>query len=166
MVEIRFGCPVCQKYFVSMSAAQSHISEHKQAWKCGHCVMLFGSPALALQHWKEIHPGLQGLLESIDSPSLVVEKLHKGITINRLELNAKSQSKEKQAEFSGNCRSKHSNGFNDYCDKLIRWHLFIRFDSALSFTSAFIPIQFSSKNSVQFKLLKQLNSRMDCISCE
>ena len=63
--------------------------------------MLFGSPALALQHWKEIHPDLQGLLESIDSPSMVVEKLSKGITINRLELNAKSQSKEKQIELTG-----------------------------------------------------------------
>jgi len=84
-----------------MSAAQNHVSEHKQAWKCGHCEMLFGSPALALQHWKEIHPGLQGLLESIDSPSLVIEKLHKGITLNRLELGTKSQSKEKQSELTG-----------------------------------------------------------------
>ena len=95
MVEIRFGCPVCQKYFNSLNAAQNHVYEHKQAWKCGHCVMLFGSPVLALQHWKEIHPGLEGRLESLDSPTLVVEKLFKGITVNRHELNAKSQAKDK-----------------------------------------------------------------------
>jgi len=57
--------------------------------------MLFGTPTLALQHWKEVHPGLQGQLESIDSPSQIVEKLSKGITIHRVQLNMKSLLKDK-----------------------------------------------------------------------
>ena len=94
-MEIRFGCPVCPKYFISLAAAQQHVTEHKQAWKCGHCVMMFGTPTLALQHWKEVHPGLQGQLESIDSPSQIVERLSKGITLIRVQLNMKSLLKDK-----------------------------------------------------------------------
>ena len=98
-MEIRFGCPVCpSKYFISLVGAQQHVSEHKQAWKCGHCVMLFGTPTLAFQHWKEVHPGLQGQLESIDSPSQIVEKLSKGITIHRVQLNMKSLLKDKSTQ--------------------------------------------------------------------
>lgn len=90
-MEIRFGCPVCpNKFFVSLAEARNHVSEHKQAWKCGHCAMLFGSPQLALQHWKEAHPGIEGKLESIDTPSQINEKLYNGITLTRVQLNTKS----------------------------------------------------------------------------
>lgn len=100
-MEIRFGCPVCPKYFISLAGAQQHVGEHKQAWKCGHCVMLFGTPTLALQHWKEVHPGLQqGRLESIDSPSQIVERLSKGITLIRVQLNMKSLLKEKPPQLA------------------------------------------------------------------
>lgn len=77
-------------------AARQHVTEHKQAWKCGHCVMLFSSPSLALQHWKEAHPGLQGQLESIDSPHQVTEKLSNGILLTRVQLNMKSLLKPPQ----------------------------------------------------------------------
>lgn len=97
-MEIRFGCPICSKYFISLAGAQQHVIEHKQVWKCGHCVMLFGTPTLALQHWKEAHPGLQGQLESIDSPSQIVERLSKGITIHRVQLNMKSLLKDKSSQ--------------------------------------------------------------------
>lgn len=98
VMEIRFGCPICSKYFISLAGAQQHVVEHKQVWKCGHCVMLFGTPTLALQHWKEAHPGLQGQLESIDSPSQIVERLSKGITIHRVQLNMKSLLKDKSSQ--------------------------------------------------------------------
>lgn len=94
-MEIRFGCPVCKKHFISLRAAQSHVGEHSQAWKCGHCVMLFASPVHALQHWKDAHPNLQGRLESIDRSGLAAEKLIKGITLHRVQLNGKSLLKDK-----------------------------------------------------------------------
>lgn len=121
-MEIRFGCPICTKYFISLAGAQQHVVEHKQVWKCGHCVMLFGTPTLALQHWKEVHPGLQGQLESIDSPSQIVEKLSKGITIHRVQLNMKSLLKDKTSlqsahasEITGNKLFKnHFNRFHQF----------------------------------------------------
>ena len=97
IMEIRFGCPVCRKLFGSLRAAQGHVGEHSQAWKCGHCIQLFASPTMALQHIKEAHPGQQGRLESIDSPGLVAEKLTKGITLHRVQINMKSLLKEKPA---------------------------------------------------------------------
>lgn len=106
-MEIRFGCPVCPKYFISLVGAQQHVGEHKQAWKCGHCVMLFGTPTLALQHWKEVHPGLQGRLESIDSPTQIVDRLSKGITLIRVQL--KSLLKDKSPQ-PGQSQSKELSG--------------------------------------------------------
>ena len=99
-MEIRFGCPVCKKRFESLGAARGHVSEHQQAWKCGHCIQLFASPTNALQHIKEAHPGLMGRLESIDSPNLVAEKLTKGITMHRIQVSMKSLLKDKSQSSS------------------------------------------------------------------
>ncbi len=95
-MEIHFGCPVCPKYFMSLVAARAHVTEHKQAWKCGNCEMLFGSPSLALQHWKDAHPGLEGRLESIDSPKQINEKLSNGITLTRVQMKSRDLLKPSQ----------------------------------------------------------------------
>jgi hypothetical protein len=113
-MEIRFGCPICTKYFISLAGAQQHVVEHKQVWKCGHCVMLFGTPTLAIQHWKEVHPGLQGQLESIDSPSQIVERLSKGITIHRVQLNMKSLLKDKSSLQSAQSLTSEVTGNNSF----------------------------------------------------
>ena len=79
-----------------MSAARQHVMEHKQAWKCGHCSKLFATPTLALQHLKDVHPGLQGTLESIDSPSQIGDNI--GIT--RAQIDVKSLLKDKSSQSS------------------------------------------------------------------
>lgn len=90
-MEIRFSCPVCvpNKHFTSLTNAQSHVAEHKQVWKCGHCPILFGSPEQSLVHWKNVHPGLQGRLESIDSHQ-ILERLTKEIKLIRIQINTKN----------------------------------------------------------------------------
>lgn len=92
-MEIRFGCPICLKSFVSLGLATQHVHEHKQAWKCGHCVKLFLTPVDALQHMKDVHPGVQGRLESIDSQKEVFDRLCKSITLTRFHLDKKSMIK-------------------------------------------------------------------------
>lgn len=86
IMEIHFNCPVCTKSFMSLALATRHVREHKQAWKCCHCVKLFLTPVDALTHMREVHPGVQGRLESIDSPAEVFEKLSKGILCSRVQL--------------------------------------------------------------------------------
>lgn len=90
--------------------------------------MLFGTPTLAFQHWKEVHPGLQGQLESIDSPSQIVERLSKGITLIRVQLNMKSLLKDKSVQ-PAHSQSKEPPGKN----RLDKMHFEIDTSLKLSF---------------------------------